>query len=83
MNDPKGKFEILQRRSEMAGDYLQRLADELGRRAEQWARYGYRNQAVEAELADRHAEALERLLDIGDQLEAAAVEAGYLAKRDL
>ncbi|MCW1411071.1 hypothetical protein OLZ32_22110 [Rhizobium sp. 1AS11] len=74
------QIEDLLARSAAAGERLQRIADQMSDRAALRAIYGVSNSELDKVISDNHLQALKELLDIGDQLEKAAVAAGFLTK---
>lgn len=74
------QIEDLLARSAAAGERLQRIADQMSDRAALRAIYGVSNSELDKVISDDHLQALKELLDIGDQLEKAAVAAGFLTK---
>lgn len=72
------QLELLWKESSEAARQLQRIADEQAYRAEQFVTSGVNNPEREQELAREHAKAIERVLQIGQQLEQAAIDAGIL-----
>jgi hypothetical protein len=74
------QIEDLLARSTAAGERLQRIADQMADRASLLAIYGVRNSELDKQISDNHLLALQELLDIGEQLEKAAVAAGLINK---
>ena len=62
-DDPK--LEHLWKQNQIATKSLQRLADEMARRAENKEKLGVSNPELDADLCKRHAEALKKVFDIG------------------
>jgi len=79
--DPK--MDELWRKSELVAERLQLIADEMGRRAVARDLYGVANPARDNALATQHTQALERLLQIGEELEDAAVKAGIIPSKEI
>ncbi|WP_321502053.1 hypothetical protein [Breoghania sp.] len=77
-NSPK--LDDLWRKSDTAAKRLQRISDEMAKRAENWTRYGVGNRAADKELWILHEDAIDRVIQLGDDLEKAAVDAGILRR---
>jgi hypothetical protein len=67
-------------RSARAAASLQRIADQMAKRAITRDLYGVGNKELDHQLAANYYAALEKVLEIGNQLERAAIEAGILRK---
>ncbi len=72
------EIEDLLARSAAAAERLQRIADQMADRATLRARYGIDNSELDKVVAANHYQALQNLLEIGEQLEQAAIDAGFL-----
>ncbi|WP_442755794.1 hypothetical protein ACNHKD_03800 [Methylocystis sp. JAN1] len=83
MMHPDKRLELLWKESGEAARQLQRIADEQASRAEQFIKSGVNNPEREQELAKEHVKAIERVLQIGQQLEQAAIDAGVLPPKKI
>jgi hypothetical protein len=67
-------------KSARAAASLQRIADQMAQRAINRDVYGVGNSELDLQIAANHYNAYRRVLELGDQLEQAAIEAGILRK---
>lgn len=68
--------------SAAAAKNLQRIADELGKAAENWEKLGGGNPERDQELWHSHHEALEQVIRVHEELEKAAIAAGIIPPKN-